>query len=420
MAVDLLIKNGRLLDPGSGLDEVGDLAIAGGIVVEVGSGLPEAGARRVIDATGAMVTPGLIDSHSHLFRGADYLGIDADSVAWRSGVTTWLDAGSAGAFRLPAFREHVIERSEVTIRALINISYLGLPGMNYDEYCNPATCDVELLERVVAANRDVVVGIKTRMGREGVCSLGIYPLLKAVEASERIGLPVMCHISGSPPSTDAVLGKLRAGDTITHAYTGGGERLIDSRRRLKASVRRARDAGIRFDLGHGAGSFSFISAEALAEQGFWPDSISTDLHQRSLPGPRLVEDQAQIVRIRGDGAPQLTLLTVMTKLLFLGMPLVEVIRATTSTPAAMFGLAGRGSIRRGGRADIAILELRQGPLDLFDVFGETRRYHQELVCRRTILNGVPMAPREIPAPPPWIRMIDQEGPAAGAARVQSS
>jgi dihydroorotase len=354
------------------------------------------------------VTPGLIDIHTHLFRGADYLGIDADSIAYRSGVTTWLDAGSAGAFRLPAFREHVIEQSAATVRVLINISYLGLPGLNYDEYCNPATCDVDLLERVVEANRDVVVGIKTRMGKDGVCNLGTYPLEKAVEAGQRTGLPVMCHISGSPPSIDAVLSRLRPGDTITHAFTGGGERLIDSRRRLRPSVRRARDAGIRFDIGHGAGSFSFAAAEALTSQGFWPDSISTDLHQLSLAGPRLVADQETVARVRGDGAPQLTLLTVMTKLLFLGMPLREVVRATTETPAAMFGLTDRGSLQPGRRADLTILELAQGPVELFDVFGQTRHYDQELRCRLTILAGRPMPPKEIPAPPPWIRMIDLE------------
>src|ERR1700690_2290370 len=168
MAVDLLIKNGRLIDPGSGLDEILDVAITGGTIAEIGRALPEAGAVRVIDATGALVTPGLIDSHTHLFRGSDFFGIDADSVAWQSGVPAWLDAGSAGAFRMPAFREQVIERSEVTVRALINISYLGVAGMNYDEYCNPAACNVELLERVVAVHRDVIVGIKTRMGRDGV------------------------------------------------------------------------------------------------------------------------------------------------------------------------------------------------------------------------------------------------------------
>ena len=408
MAVDLLIKNGRLIDPDSGRDEILDVAISGGTIAEVAAGIPTAGARRVIDASGALVTPGLIDNHTHLFRGSDFFGIDADSVAWQSGVTTWLDAGSAGAFRMPAFREQVIERSEVTIRALINISYLGVAGMNYDEYCNPAACNVDLLERVVAVHRDVIVGIKTRMGRDGVGYQGTMPLVRAVEASERTGLPIMCHISGSPPSIDNVLGKLRAGDVVTHAFTGAGERLIDRRGRIKASARRARDKGVRFDIGHGAGSFSFISAEALTSQGFWPDSISTDLHQLSLPGPRLVEDGEQISRVRGDGAPQLTLLTVMTKLLFLGMPLVEVIRATTATPAAMFSLVDRGTLRRGARADVAILELKPGPIELFDVFGETRRYDQQLACRATILAGVEMAPRPIPAPPPWIRMIDQE------------
>ena len=408
MAVDLLIQNGRLIDPDSGRDGILDLAISGSTIAEVAAGIPAAGARRVIDASGALVTPGLIDNHTHLFRGSDFFGIDADSVAWQSGVTTWLDAGSAGAFRMPAFREQVIERSDVTVRALINISYLGVAGMNYDEYCNPATCNVDLLERVAAVHGDVIVGIKTRMGRDGVGYQGTMPLVKAVEASERTGLPIMCHISGSPPSIDNVLGKLRAGDIVTHAFTGAGERLIDRRGRIKAAARRAREAGVRFDIGHGAGSFSFLSAEALTSQGFWPDSISTDLHQLSLPGPRLVEDGELISRVRGDGAPQLTLLTVMTKLLFLGMPLVEVIRATTATPAAMFGLADRGTLRRGARADVAILELKAGPIELFDVSGETRRYDQQLACRATILAGEEMAPRPIPAPPPWIRMIDQE------------
>ena len=252
MTAELLIRNGHTVDPGSGVDQVGDILIRAGKVAELGPGLAVEQGVTVIDAEGCLVTPGLIDVHTHLFRGADYFGIDPDSVAWQSGVTTWIDAGSAGAFRLPAFREHVIDRSAVTVRALINISYLGLPGLNYDEYCNPAACDVDLLERVVDANRDVVVGIKTRMGREGVCNLGIFPLSKAVEAAERTSLPIMCHISGSPPSIDAVLGKLRAGDTITHAYTGGGERLIDSRRRLRPSVRRAGDAGFRFVIGHGS------------------------------------------------------------------------------------------------------------------------------------------------------------------------
>jgi dihydroorotase len=415
MAVDLLIRNGRLIDPGSGRDEILDVAISAGTIGQIARGIPAAGAGQVIDASGALVTPGLIDSHTHLFRGSDFFGIDPDSVAWQSGVTTWLDAGSAGAFRMPAFREQVIERSEVTVRALINISYLGVAGMNYDEYCNPATCNVDLLVRVVDVHRDVIVWIKTRMGSDGVGYQGTLPLVKAVEASQRTGLPIMCHISGSPPSIDNVLGKLRAGDTVTHAFTAAGERLIDSRRRIKPSVRRARDAGVRFDIGHGAGSFSFISAEALTAQGFWPDSISTDLHQLSLPGPRLVEDGEQISRVRGDGAPQLTLLTVMTKLLFLGMPLAEVIRATTSTPAAMFGLADRGVLRPGARADVAILELEPGPIELFDVFGETRRYDQKLACRATILNGVPMTPRPVPTPPPWIRMIDQEPPSARPA-----
>ncbi len=408
MHFDLVIRGGNLIDPAAGVDGRRDIGIVGDRIVAVDTAIPTAGADRVIDANGRIVSPGLIDIHTHVFRGADYFGIDPDSLAWRSGVTTWVDAGSAGGFRMPALREDVVERSMARIRALINISYLGLAGLNYDEYCNPAACNIEVLTRVAEAYPDLVVGIKTRMGKEGVCYPGLRPLRKALEAGASTGLPVMCHISGTPPTVERILELLRPGDILTHAYTGAGERLVDDRGKVRRAALRARDRGVRFDIGHGAGSFSFTSAEALVEQGFWPDSLSTDLHQLSVAGHNLVEDQAFIGRIRGDGSPELTLLTVMTKLLYLGWPLAEIIRATTATPAAMFGWTDIGTLRVGSLADVAILEIAPGRRDLYDIEGNTRPFDRGFVCHATIVGGREMEPKPIPAPPPWIRLVDVE------------
>jgi dihydroorotase len=410
---DIVIAGGHVIDPANGVDGVRDVAIADGRIAAVAERLPRHTVRRVIDAAGRYVTPGLVDFHAHLYWGRDYLGIDADSLAWRCGVTTWVDAGSAGAFSIPGLREHIVRRSALRMFAFINISYLGIPGMNYDEYCNPKACDVPLLARVVETNRDLIVGVKVRMGKEGVCYPGLRPLHKAVEAAEATGLPIMCHISDTPPPVDQVLALLRPGDIVTHAFTGAGERLVDGRGRVRAAALRAKEAGVRFDVGHGAGSFSFASAEALAHANFWPDSISTDLHQISLVGPNLVEDQEIMPRIRGDGAPHLTLLTVMTKFLALGMPLREVIRATTATPAAMMGHPELGTLTPSAPADVAILSLDAEPVELFDIHGARRQFDRTLRAVQTFVAGEELEPRQPPERLPWIRLVDPESAAAG-------
>jgi dihydroorotase len=391
---DTVFSGGHVIDPANGIDGPREVAIAGDRIAAVAERLPPHTADEVITATGQLVTPGLIDLHAHLFWGRDYFGIDADSIAWRCGVTTWVDSGSAGAFSMPAFRRFIVRQSALNILAFINISYLGIPGLNYDEYCNPKTCDVPLLTRVVEENRDLIVGIKVRMGKEGVCYPGLRPLRKAVEAAEVTCLPIMCHISETPPAVDSVLALLRPGDIVTHAFTGGGQRLIDRQGRVRPAALRARERGIRFDIGHGAGSFSFASAEALVRHDFWPDTISTDLHQISLPGPNLIEDQEIMPRIRGDGTPQLTLLTVMTKFLALGMPLDEVVRAVTSAPAAAIGLEGEtGTLTPGSAADVSVLRIEPGEVELVDISGARKPFDRTIRAVRTFVGDRELEPR---------------------------
>jgi dihydroorotase len=415
MPFDLIIKGGRVIDPANDIDAIRDVAVNGERIAAVEPSIPQASAKRVIDAANRLVTPGLIDMHTHVFWGANHGGIDADSIAWRSGVTTWIDAGSAGAYSIPGLREYVAMPAEARIKAFINISYLGLVGLNYDEYCNPLACNVDLLARVVDQSRDFVVGIKARMGEEGFCYPGLEPLRRAVRASEMTGLRVMCHLSGTPPPLRDVLALLRAGDIVTHSFTGAGEKLVDGRGRILAAVLRARDAGILFDVGHGAGSFSFESAEALAGHGFWPDTLSTDLHQGSMPGPNLVEDQENVHRVRGDGSPHFTLLTVMTKFLYLGLPIDQLIRAVTSRPAELIGMPGEiGTLRPGSTADIAILDIERGTHELYDIHGLKRSFDRQFRSVLTLRAGREMVQKPVPPPPPWVRLVDLEDASAAA------
>jgi dihydroorotase len=408
---DLLIKGGTLIDPSTNRDGPFDVAIERGRVAAIDVSIPSDSAVSAIDATGALVTPGLIDLHTHVFRGVGYFGIDADSVASRSGVTTWVDAGSAGAFTFPGFREFIVERAAVRVLAFINISYLGLVGLNYDEYCNPLTCDTDLLERVVDRHHDILVGIKTRMGTGKFGNQGLEPLRAARRASDRTGLPLMVHIAIAPPAIEDVLNLMQPGDILTHSFTGLSERLLDEQGAVRAGAREARERGVVFDIGHGSGSFSFESAEGLTRAGIWPDTISTDLHQVSMPGPNLLDPLAidVVARVKGDGSPAFTLLTVMSKFLYLGMPMHDVVRAVTKTPARLIGLAGEaGTLAVGARADVAVLRVVDGDFELYDIHGNKRQAKRMLQHVRTILQGRPLSPLPMPQLPPWITLVDQE------------
>jgi len=384
---DLLIKGGVVLDPTAGHFARADVAVRGGLIERVEPAIDGSLAAEILDAEGCIVTPGLVDLHTHVFFSGTYWGIDPATVSWRTGVTSWVDAGSAGAYTLGALR-HLLEglRVPLSVRAFVNISAAGLVAET-GEAVRAELCDADLCIGAIEDNRDFVVGVKVRIDRFAVGGNGLSPLRNAMHAADATGLPVMVHIGEGPPRIDGVLDLLRPGDIVTHCATGQNMCLLDSRGRIRPSAIAAHKRGVLFDLGHGSGSFSFEVAEAMLDQGLSPDTISSDLHQRSILGP-------------GFDLP-----TCMSKYLALGMPLEGVMAATTIKPelAIAGGEAGAGCVAAGRRADIAIFDVEEGDFILYDSQLQRRRADRLLVNRATVLAGTVLKPMSPSKPARWVR-----------------
>lgn len=384
MRFDLLVKGGTVVDPANDRNEPLDVAVIRDRIAAVDRSIPSDAAFITVDAGGRYVTPGLIDMHTHVYRGVTYTGIDADAVASRSGVTTWIDAGSAGAMNIQGLREFIADRATVTILAFMNISCMGLIGPDYELHVIDY-CDTDIFRRVVDRHRDFVVGVKVRIHKENVGANGIEPLRRARQAADDCELPLMVHIATSPPSIDAILEFLGKGDVLTHCCTGLSHRIVDDRGSLRDSARRAIERGVVLDIGHGAGSFSFEVAEQLLSADVIPDVISTDIHQLSINGPMY------------------DLPTCMTKFLELGMTLEDVVRATTARPAAVLDLAHQaGSLSIGAAADIGVFALERGSFPLYDITMDRRDSSVLLRNTETIVAGRVLPPAPPPAPAPWI------------------
>jgi dihydroorotase len=383
MKFDLLIKGGEVVDPGGQSGRL-DVAIAGERIAAVDRDIPAEAAARVVDARGQFVTPGLIDLHTHVYHRVTFWGINPDPVAARSGVTTWLDVGSAGAYNWPGLREYVIKAADARIYALLNISAIGLTAMT-GELANLDYCDVDLCCRLVELNRDLILGIMARIDRNTTGASGLEPLRRARAAADRCGLPLMVHIGIGPPALADVLEYLRPGDILTHCFTGQSMRMIDDRGALLDAARRAWEAGVIMDIGHGAGSFSFETAEAVMAAGYRPDVISSDIHQISIHGPLF------------------DLPTCLSKFLLLGMSFPEVIRAATARPAEILGLSRElGALRPGMLADVALFRIEQGRFPLYDIHMNMRA-GRELIRNTLTIQGGRVLDRHPDDPPaPWI------------------
>lgn len=380
---DLIVTGGRVVDPGSGRDEFADIGVRGGRIAAISPGLarharpgrdeypPDPGTQ-LIDATGKIVAPGLIDLHAHVYTGVCPLTVPADESSMASGVTTVISAGDAGANTIEGFRHLVVHQSRTRVLAFLHIARIGLTGWPSGEAVDLDYLDVDAAVRAGTLHSDIVIGIKVRQTAPLIVgNHGLEPLRRARRAAEQLGVPVMVHIGAAPVPLAELMAELAPGDIVTHCFTGSGNGLTENEE-LITQAKAARERGILFDVGHGFGSFDYDVANPAARVGFWPDTISTDLHSLSAEGP--VVD----------------LPTTMSKLLCLGMPLVDVIAAASSRPASAIGRSDQiGALDVGRPADIAVFELRQGQFEYRDAFGHTSTGEQRLMCHHTIRAGVP-------------------------------
>jgi dihydroorotase len=374
---DLVLTGGEVFGTGPA-----DLAVRDGRIAAIGPDLAR-DAHTVTDVTGLLITPGLVDLHTHV--GPGYWGLDPDPIAWYSGVTTWVDAGSAGAYTLDGLRR-VAATADVRVPVLLNISAVGLAGRT-GESRDLANCDVALAIDTVQAHRELIRGLKVRIDHDTVGENGVEPLRRGLAVGAACDIPVMVHIGTTPPALDEVLDLLRPGDIVTHCASGIAAP-------LGPAVHAARDRGVLLDIGHGSGAFAFDVLERQLADGLGPDTISTDLHARSVYGP--VFD----------------LPTTMTKLLAAGLPLTEVITRATAAPARALGL-NAGTLDPGAPADLAVFRVEEGAFEVVDAHRAVRHAPLRLINQATYVAGRRLTPR-LPAPaPPWIPLTDAQREALG-------
>lgn len=371
--MDLILRGGRVIDPAQHLDAICDVGFKNGKVAAVGAALTGGAATEIRDVTGLIVAPGLIDLHTHVYWGGTSLGIDAEDFCRSSGVTTAVDTGSAGPGNFPGFRKHVIERSAVRILAYLHVSHAGIYGFSNTVMIGESE-DIRLMDPVTAAqvadaNRDVIVGIKVRVGRHASGDQGVAPLDIALQVAEETGMPLMAHIDEPPPTYDDVINKLRPGDILTHAFRPFPNAPCTVQGTVKPAVLAARKRGVLFDIGHGMGSFSFKTARAMLANGFAPDTISSDVHALCINGPAF--DQV----------------TTMSKFLCLGMDLNDVIKASTASAAFALKRPELGSLKPGSAGDATLLTVDEGSFDYVDVTGEHLNGNRRITSRGVVIAG---------------------------------
>jgi dihydroorotase len=371
-AYDLLLKGGHVIDPRNGIDAVMDVAVAAGRIAAVRPAIAPADARQVVDVSGLYVTPGLIDIHVHVFAttGAKdaWAGDNSvlpDGFSFRSGVTTMVDAGSSGWRNFEDFRRTVIDRARTRVLAMLNIVGFGMLTDVPEQ--NVLDMDAKATAEMAGKHRDVVVGIKSAhyQGPEWVS------VDRAVDAGRAAGVPVMVDFGffrEERPFHQLVTERLRPGDISTHMFRGPVP-YMDANGRVLDYLKQARARGVLFDVGHGGGSFVFRTMVPAVRQGFYPDTISTDLHTGSM------------------NAGMMDMLTTMSKFLVTGMPLPDVVRASTAAPAQAIKRPELGHLSVGAEADVAVLRVLEGQFGYADGARGTLTGNRRLMCEVTLRAG---------------------------------
>lgn len=384
MQYDLLLKGGELLDPAQRLRAKRDVAFAGGRVAAVAENIDAGQAKESVDCSGMLVAPGMIDLHVHVYWGVSHYGIWPDTHCVAKGVTTAVDAGSAGADTFPGFRKFIIDASATRLFAHLNISAQGMLDADVGELMDIRFARVDRALQTIEANRDVILGVKVRLTKNALVSeaAGIRPLHLAREAADAAGLPIMVHPQDAwTDSLDDILAVMGKGDILTHCFHNHECGIFDDHGKIRDSVHAAIERGVIFDVGHGAGSFSWDVVESALDQGIQPTTISSDLHIYNVNGP--VFDLA----------------TTAAKFLYLGLPLEDTLAKVTAVPAEVIHMQDEiGTLAPGAWGDAVVFQLEGGEFPLIDSLGVTRTGRQRLVPLKTIRAGaVYQAPANAPA-----------------------
>jgi dihydroorotase len=372
MRYELLLKGGHVIDPANGIETITDIAIRDGNIAVVDTDIPADSAQQCLDVSGLYVTPGLVDIHVHLYATAGnrdaWAGDNSilpDGFSFRSGTTTMVDTGSAGWRNFADFRHRVLDRFTTRTYGFVNIAGLGMATMMTEQ--NVHDLNVDECAAIAREHEDVVVGLKT--------AHYVMPdwtsVDRVVDAGEKARMPAMIdfgHFRPERPYYELVGERLRPGDISTHMYRGPVP-CIDEQGHVYSYLRAAKERGIRFDVGHGAGSFCFRNAVPCVEQDFWPDSISTDFHRMSM------------------NIGMLDMPTTMSKFLVMGMPLADVVRLSTIEPARVIGRPQHGHLSVGAAADVTVLRLDEGDFGYMDSFGGVLRADRRLFCELTLCDG---------------------------------
>lgn len=358
----VLIKNGTLISPANGYrGEQMDILIEDGRIAKVAKGLE--GAREVIDAAGCIVTPGLIDIHTHCYPDT-FLGLLPDTLGIERGATTIIDAGSSGVDNYEDFRQRYIDKAKTKVFTLLNLSKEGLVrGHELDDL---AKIDLPGLKKMVKTYEDNIVGLKVRASASVVGELGLEPIEIGARTAQETGKSLTVHVGNYPPALTEVLNLLGKGDVVTHAFHGKKGGILDDQGKVIAAARQARERGVLFDIGHGEASFSFRVYKQALQEDFDCDMISTDLHQGNYNGP--VYNFAAVI----------------TKIINCGESLETAIEKCTSVPARHYGLKDLGEIKPGYIADFSIMELADCQEEVQDSIGDSLTVNRKLVLKKTL------------------------------------
>jgi dihydroorotase len=379
---DLVIKGGEVLDPSQNLRARRDIGIRNALIAALEPEIPAARTAQMIDAGGKLVIPGIVDLHAHVFPQGSAIGLPADELAPFTATTTYVSAGDAGANNFSAFKHYVIAQARSRIYAFLHISNIGLTGFPVGEMLNIDYASIDLAAKVLAENQDVLLGMKVRESLDVVGANGLEPLRRALEAVKRSGTKtrVMCHIGNAPGDLGQLLDLLRAGDILTHSYSGAGNNTVQQGKVLAAALE-AKKRGVIIDVGHGGGSFDYTVAEPAIAQGLAPDTISSDIHAYSGNSP---------------GMPFMP--WVMSKFLNLGFSLEQVVAMSTVNPARIIGKVEKlGTLQLGAPADVAILDLIEQPVEFVDTRNNKRQGTRYLKPVQTVRAGRPYG-RPFPSP----------------------